>query len=318
MIEPLGQSLSFGRLSLKAKVLWPMLLAAADDQGRLQADAQALKWGVCPNVDEITRADIPDLLAEMAEQEMILLYEGCIQITKWWQYQHRTSWAAPSKLPAPEGWTDRVRYHGLGNAIQTSNWSHPGGFAVATPPLPSAYVAPTLPLPSNEVECEVEGECEGEGEVEGEGYVAATALQIVYQACESAGMIFSSYVESEHIEAAVTEYPPTPAALTVLVEYLPKFARNLDHGKRLSTDDVVAFLSLLFLWPLDEVKIATDQAVSGKKCSMSYIRATLEGRAGDGKKNGNGTEPHVDEATKARAQALAAQRKEPIHAAATG
>lgn len=39
LLHELGKSLSFGRLSLKAKVLWPMLLSTSDDQGRGTAEA---------------------------------------------------------------------------------------------------------------------------------------------------------------------------------------------------------------------------------------------------------------------------------------
>ena len=173
MLEPLGRSISFGRLSLKAKVLWPMVLAAADDQGRLLSDPQAIRWAVCPNVDEINVDEISGLLAEMAAQGMVTLYQdgdhgggACyLQVVKWWEYQHRTSWASPSKYPAPDGWTDHVRCHVKGGKIATSNW----------PPdaLHSGYIAPTQPLPRREGEVECEGEGEAEGEVESSPAAAA-------------------------------------------------------------------------------------------------------------------------------------------------
>ena len=133
----LGKSRSFGRLSLKAKVLWPMLLVAADDQGRGDAAADAVKWYICPNVDEITQDDVPGLLAEMGEQGMVCVYEDgdsepIFQIVKWWRYQN-PQWAQESQYPAPEGWTDRIRKNVRGGEYQVESWEHPGGFAKPDP-----------------------------------------------------------------------------------------------------------------------------------------------------------------------------------------
>jgi hypothetical protein len=129
MIYSLGGSKSYGRLSLKAKVLWPMLIAAADDQGRFDAEPDAVKWQVCQNVEEIALDDVPDLLAEMVSQGMLLLYgdkEPLGQILKWWRYQPM-AYARPSKYPAPEGWVDRIRYR-QGEEWTKRHWGCPGGF----------------------------------------------------------------------------------------------------------------------------------------------------------------------------------------------
>lgn len=133
----LGQSRSFGRLSLKAKVLWPMLLVSADDQGRGDAASDVVKWYICPNVDEITRDDIPGIFAEMVEQGMVLVYqdgegEQLFQIVQWWRYQN-PQWAQPSKYPAPEGWMDRERYNVRGGDYVETNWDQPGGFTESEP-----------------------------------------------------------------------------------------------------------------------------------------------------------------------------------------
>ena len=65
LLYPLGQSISFGRLSLLAKLLWTMLLPASDSQGRGHADPKVIKWQVCPNVDDLTPDNIEGLLQEM-------------------------------------------------------------------------------------------------------------------------------------------------------------------------------------------------------------------------------------------------------------
>ena len=132
IICKLSRSKSFGRLSLKAKVLWPMLLVSCDDQGRGDASPDVVKWYVCPNVNEITQDDVPGLLAEMEAQEMLHVYNGhdgepLFQIVQWWKYQ-RPQWAQPSDYPAPEGWTDRVRSNVRGGNYVEENWDTEGGF----------------------------------------------------------------------------------------------------------------------------------------------------------------------------------------------
>jgi hypothetical protein len=141
LLHSLGQSRSFAKLSLEAKVLWPMLIAAADDQGRLDADPQVVKWGVCPNVNEIDTEAIQRLMQEMQQQGMILTYdeEGkqYAQLVKWWTYQ-APSYARPSDFPAPFGWKDRVRIR-KGDKWIVENWEGEGGFQAAKNdgPIPS-------------------------------------------------------------------------------------------------------------------------------------------------------------------------------------
>jgi hypothetical protein len=106
-----------------------MLIGAADDQGRIDTEAQGVKWNVCQNVDEIPIKDVPGLLAEIAEQGMLLLYglANCYgQMLKWWEYQ-KPNYAKPSKLPPPDGWTDRW-YYKEGGVVHSHNWDKAGGF----------------------------------------------------------------------------------------------------------------------------------------------------------------------------------------------
>jgi len=120
----LPQSLSidprYARLSLKAKVLYPLLWVNADDQGRLSGNPDKLKLQVCASVPEITSEDIPALIEEMARAKnpgdrhgLIIYYNittaAAIQITDWWDVQ-RPQWAYPSAYEAPPGWQDRLRY----------------------------------------------------------------------------------------------------------------------------------------------------------------------------------------------------------------
>jgi len=152
LLHELGKSVSFGRLSLEAKVLWPMLLAASDDQGRGQAEADVLKWTVCPNVPELTVENIGGLLREMADQEMVHLYEDSrgrplYQVVRWWEYQS-PQWAQPSRYEAPEGWADRVRANRRGSEYVEENWGNGGGFDgndYAQPPVSAGEEPPEEP-----------------------------------------------------------------------------------------------------------------------------------------------------------------------------
>lgn len=132
MLHSLSQSISFGMLSLKAKVLWPMIIADCDDQGRFVTDPRVMKWSICPNVDEITQEDIPGLLQEMVEQDMLLLYgDGgqYAQILHWWYYQ-QPRYARPSEYPEPEGWVDRINIR-VDGEWYTENWNLEGGFCLS-------------------------------------------------------------------------------------------------------------------------------------------------------------------------------------------
>ena len=130
LLHSLGRSTSFAWLPLKAKLLWAMLVAAVDDQGRFEADEKPVKWAVCPNVDDIATDEIAELLRQMEEQDMVHLYEqdGVLygQFTRWWKYQ-APSYARPSDYPAPPGWRDRVRIR-KGEEWVQENWKGKGGF----------------------------------------------------------------------------------------------------------------------------------------------------------------------------------------------
>jgi len=129
LLYELGKSASFGRLTILGKVLWPMLLAASDQQGRGLAAADVIKWRICPNVAELTIENISIVLDEMAAEKMILLYGSkehsrLYQIANWWKYQH-PAWACPSKNQAPPGWIDKLHYMARGGRVIKENWPFP-------------------------------------------------------------------------------------------------------------------------------------------------------------------------------------------------
>jgi len=126
-------------------VLWPMLLAASDDQGRGQAEADVIKWTVCPNVSELTIDAIPGVLAEMQQQGMVHVYEDkrgrkLYQVTRWWEYQ-QPQWARPSRFDPPTNWNDRVRFNVRGGEYTQENWDIQGGFQQPPPEIPAPELA---------------------------------------------------------------------------------------------------------------------------------------------------------------------------------
>jgi len=154
----LPQSLStdprYGRLSLKAQVLYPLMWINADDQGRLSGDPDEIKYAACPSVRDITAEEIPTLLQEMETRNLIKVYTTsktkATQMLDWWEVQ-RLQWAYPSLYPPPEDWQDRLRYHASPTQIVTENWSPAGQHASELLPskLPSTLPsAPPSVLPS--------------------------------------------------------------------------------------------------------------------------------------------------------------------------
>lgn len=115
----------YGRLSLKACALFPLMWANADDQGRLPGDPEEIKYAACPNIDHITKADISELLEELDKNQLIKVYNTsktkAIQLLDWWEVQ-RLQWAWPSQYPPPDGWVDHLRYKKDAKTVIKQNW----------------------------------------------------------------------------------------------------------------------------------------------------------------------------------------------------
>ncbi len=115
----------YGRLSLKACALFPLMWANADDQGRLCGDPEEVKYACCPNIDHITKADIPGILQDLQDNKLIKVYEtpksSVVQILDWWDIQ-KPQWAWPSDYPPSDGWQDRLRYKKDAKTVISQNW----------------------------------------------------------------------------------------------------------------------------------------------------------------------------------------------------
>jgi hypothetical protein len=116
----------YGRLSLKAVALFPLMWVNADDQGRLCGDPEEIKYSCCPSIDHITKADVPGVLKELENNGLILRYDTpkspAIQIIDWWDPHRSPQWAWPSDYQAPEGWLDHLRYKKDAKTVLTLNW----------------------------------------------------------------------------------------------------------------------------------------------------------------------------------------------------
>ncbi len=119
----------YGRLSLKACALFPLMWANSDDQGRLCGDPEEVKYICCPNIDHIAKSDVPGILKELQDNKLIRIYETpkspVIQMLDWWEVNQKMQWAWPSEYPPSDGWTDRLRYKKDALTVVTENWPSP-------------------------------------------------------------------------------------------------------------------------------------------------------------------------------------------------
>ena len=122
--------ISLGR---EARLFWLSLILAADDQGRFSANPALLRSQIYP-ADDISLEAVKDLMEQVGSRLCHYTVAGVTygQILNWWKYQRRAAWMAPSRYPAPGGWTDRYRYHGpKRELIKSDSWDDAGsgGFA---------------------------------------------------------------------------------------------------------------------------------------------------------------------------------------------
>lgn len=146
----------FGQLPMRIRILWLGLITAyADDQGRMSLNPALIRNTVFPYDADVTIQIIAEDIASLTASGKLLEYtvgvngtsKRYLQVVNWWRYQKGAQWAAASRFPAPNGWTDRVRSHapGCGTKPVKTNWEMEGG-------MHSGYVAASLPLRSREDE----------------------------------------------------------------------------------------------------------------------------------------------------------------------
>jgi hypothetical protein len=165
-----------GGLSFFERLLWiGIITSVADDQGRMM-DNPALIRSKVFLFDSILDSEVESALRKINAASKIVRYivgnKALIQIVNWWKYQ-TPSWASPSKYPPPPEWTDRAKYHAVGNKVITCNWDNIGGYI-------SGYIPP--------VDRAI-NESKGE-ERRGEEYPAAAAYSPAIIDTQEAGRIY--------------------------------------------------------------------------------------------------------------------------------
>jgi DnaD/phage-associated family protein len=119
------------------RLMWiGLIVAVADDQGRLLDNASLIRAKVFVYDNDISTELINDWLAELADDGKIVRYvagyKQLIQTHKWWDYQS-PSWASASKYLPPPDWDDRIKVHTVGNKIKVVNWDKHGGLCSPLP-----------------------------------------------------------------------------------------------------------------------------------------------------------------------------------------
>lgn len=120
----------FGQMPLMARMLLLGIINHADDQGRMMARPIYLRTEIFRYDTDITDDKVSECLKLIEANGTIELYESdgkeYLQLKNWWDYQS-LQFAAPSNMPRPKEWTDRVRYNAKGGGTLTCNWLTPQG-----------------------------------------------------------------------------------------------------------------------------------------------------------------------------------------------
>jgi len=250
------QSLStdprLGRLSLKAALLFPLMWVNCDDQGRISGDPDEVKYAACPNIDHITKADIPELLKELEKQGFIKVYATsktmATQMLDWWE-EHRLQWAYPSRYPPQEGWTDHLRYHPTPKEIITENWPPDQGELLPSK-LPSepASALPSKLQSDRESSKEITERGKGRGKGGGKGRLPS---------------------------ALGSRSPPSPVSLALLDNFPKAFGKNPNSRELAYLRDIEKEISAAGGATAEQIHDAFKEAAKQNKLHLSYVRAIL-------------------------------------------
>ena len=270
------QSLStdprMGQLSLKAALLYDRLWINADDQGRLSGNPNEIKYATCPNVDQIAKSEIPELLKEMEEAGLIKLYttsrQKAIQMLDWWEEQ-KLQWAWPSRYPPPEGWKDRLRYKKSAKEVVTENWGSPESSPESSPentPEPSPETSASGFLTTSSEKERGRGRRRGRGKSpEGSGERSPPSPSDL---CTDRNKIINKLVESFR-----TEWGRVPAESPGRI-----IPREPTAKERAQIRDLAKEISAAGGCPLSYIREAFREAAGQEeksKKSVWYVRAIL-------------------------------------------
>ena len=124
-------SSTLGRCSILTNALWPRIVVSCDDQGRMAGNAADVLGECFPKMlAKVRIKDVDASLKELATARAIIRYkingEEYLQVRSWWAWQQYARRAYPSRMPAPEGWSDYV-YGRVGDTFAT--WRDAAGMA---------------------------------------------------------------------------------------------------------------------------------------------------------------------------------------------
>jgi len=247
----------YGRLSLKACALFPLVWSNDDDQGRLSGDPEEIKYAVCPNIDHITKADIPELLEELAKNDLIKRYNTsiteAIQILDWWDI-HRPQWAWPSQYPPPEGWQDHLRYKKGAKTVVTQSW-------------PVSGESSGEHTPDSQVSDEaVSGESSGE---QGKNPLTTPSERERGKRKEE-----TERGRGNSPESSGEKPTPSPVTIALLDDFPKAFGRKPNSRERAYLRDIEKEISAAGA-TAEQVRDAFKEAAKQNKLHLSYVRAIL-------------------------------------------
>lgn len=120
----------FGEMPMMARLLLLGIINHADDQGRIKGKLMYLRTEIFRYDTDVTNEQVAECLKRIEANGTIECYQAdgkdCIQLLNWWDYQS-LQFAAPSDMPRPATWQDRIRYNAKGGATLTCNWVTPKG-----------------------------------------------------------------------------------------------------------------------------------------------------------------------------------------------
>lgn len=154
------------------RYLWiGLFVACADDQGRFMDSHPIIRAKVFPFDRDVTDELVEAALTNYCAAGKIVRYvangKHLAQIIKWWSYQ-TPSWASPSKYPSPDDWTDRFKYHTIGNKIHVENWNDKGGYTLGSKQGSKLHSlqGSAIDESEDEIKSDVKGESEDEARKE--------------------------------------------------------------------------------------------------------------------------------------------------------
>lgn len=179
------------------RLLWiGLITSVSDDQGRMMDSPALIRSRVFLFDAAVQDSEVERALRKINTAGKIVRYvagnKALIQIVNWWKYQ-APAWASPSKYPAPTGWTDRAKYHSLGNKVIITNWDNIGG-----------YIAGYVPSVCSAIEDgDVNGDVKSRGE---EAHIAPLPPPNIFALYESEIGAITPMI-AEDLKLVEKEYP---------------------------------------------------------------------------------------------------------------